>query len=285
MPDRDCRRPGSSDFPRRRDGTGCAAPGMARLPPSCAASDAARSHANQCEVRSPAADVADQDRLPGLDQRVPVLRCGCRPRRRRRPAVPRATPRAAARRCAAASTVSSRAISSNEAGSVSTMSCSASGACGKLSVPGLTHVLQDARAHRDRRQPLDVRCAVPRQQVGRAIHAGMAEPGFGRRDQPSRIAPALVARKEAHRHVRICAGPRADAAHRPPLRPPPPRSGTKAACPALRPPRTPRAEGSAARGPARATPACPRRPRPNWSSPGRSRPRNVRAASISGSKE
>ena len=77
----------------------------------------------------------------------------------------------------------------------------------KLRVPNRTHMLQDASAHRDGRQPLDIRRGVPGQQVGRAIHTGMAQPGFRRGDETSRVAPTLVARKETNRHTRVVAIP------------------------------------------------------------------------------
>ena len=82
---------------------------------------------DQAEIGRAAADVADQDALPGLDVSIPVVAGRIDPGvegglRLFEEQDTRASPASRA-----ASTVSSRAISSNDAGTVSTTSCSASG--------------------------------------------------------------------------------------------------------------------------------------------------------------
>ena len=104
-------------------------------------------------------------------------------------------------RRAAASTVNSRAISSNDAGSVSTTSCCSSGSLGNRSFQHAANVRQIAAAGFDRRDPLDVARRMPRQQLRRAIDARMAEPGLGRGDQSTRRRRAIVAGHEAD-HMR-----------------------------------------------------------------------------------
>ena len=158
----------------------------------------AAADADQREVRRAAADVADEDLLARRDQPVPVVGDGRRSRRKRRPAAPRSAPRAASPARAAALTVSSRATSSNDAGSVNTKSCSASGSLRKPGVPGLADVGQVAAADFDRRKPLDVVGPMPGQQRGRSIHARVTQPRLGRMDQPARHQRPLIAGEEAH---------------------------------------------------------------------------------------
>ena len=102
-----------------------------------------------------------------------------------------------ARRRVAARTVSSRATASNDAGTVRSTSCSASGAsgcawshaarrCGRGSAPRP----RPARPWAPRPAPATAGAAPP-------IDAGVAQPRLGRRDQPRRHLPAVVARELA----------------------------------------------------------------------------------------
>jgi len=86
--------------------------------------------ADQGEVAGPAADVADEDRLAGFDALVPGRALRRDPRVERRLRFLDEHDAAEPGALTAACTVSSRATSSNEAGTVSTTSCADSGCSG-----------------------------------------------------------------------------------------------------------------------------------------------------------
>ena len=64
-------------------------------------------------------------------------------------------------------------------------------------VPSLADMFEVAATDFDRRQALDVVCALPWEQVSRAIDGGMAEPGFGGCDSAAGGLARFVARVDA----------------------------------------------------------------------------------------
>ena len=95
-------------------------------------------------------------------------------------------------------TVSSRASSSKDAGTVSTMSCSASGAAVRA-VPLLAELADDARGNFHRRKHAPGLRRIPGQDLGGAVHIGVGEPRFGRMHQARGHQRALLARVDADR--------------------------------------------------------------------------------------
>ena len=176
------------------------------------------------------------------------------------------------------SSVSSRAASSNEAGTVRTTSCvSRRSPCvvlaGEPDVPGVADVPQVVGRRLDRRDLAAVGRASPGQDVGLAVDAGVAEPALGAGDEvgraPSppgsgrtrrrsgrrRLSRAVARRRGAARAGRAGRGTTAASAARPS------RPARRVAGPS-----NSRCRPSAARAP-----SCRRTPPRSWSSPGRCR--------------
>ena len=151
------------------------------------------------EVGRAAADVADQHEPRIARVRRRAFRDDGTASRRTRPAALRAAAALRSPAMRAASSVSARAPSSNDAGTVSTTSCASSGASGKRCVPRRAHVREIARARRRPARSSRRRRPRPTGRIGaRRSTDRMRQPAFRARRRavpaPARRACARAGR-------------------------------------------------------------------------------------------
>jgi len=149
-------------------------------------------HTNQREVRRAAADVANQDCLPGGDSLVPVVGVFGDPGLKCRlgfldqhdfleTGELRGSNRQFTRDFIERGRQSKNEILLSER------------MLGKMGIPSFAHLLNVTGADGDGRATFDVGWTVPGEQIGRAVDAGMTKPAFGGSDQAIRDQRAVIA--------------------------------------------------------------------------------------------
>ena len=153
-------------------------------------------HGDQCEVRGPAADVADEDDVADFDVLPPAVAVGGEPgvERGLRLLDQRDLPEAGLGR-GLARQLPRDCIERRRDGQEDVLVLQAIGGhlAGDPGIPRIAEVLQVGRRGGDRRDPGNVVCRRPGEDCGTPIHPGMREPALGRTDQtPRHLGPVLT---------------------------------------------------------------------------------------------
>ena len=164
-------------------------------------------HADQREIGRTAADVADQDLLARLDSLVPISVVGVDPGVEGRL---RFFDQHHARQPGRSGCLDGQLASHfvERSGQRQHDVLFGQRVVLGIRIPGSAQMPQVARAGFDGRDPLDVLRGLPRQQVGRAIDAAVAQPALGGRNQSARAARPLLARQHSDHMLRRLAVPR-----------------------------------------------------------------------------
>ena len=160
------------------------------------------SHANEREVGCAAAAIADQNLLARLDQRVPIVAVLLDPGvERRLRFFDQHNTRQAGRGGRLNGQLASDLVERCRQREHDVLL--GQRLVGVFMAPSATDMLQVSTRGIDRRKTIHIDGPLPRQQLGRAIHARVTKPTLGRNNHPPRHHRAMVTSKKPHGMVRI----------------------------------------------------------------------------------